>query len=195
MQVTISKAAEMVGVTRATLYRHIDKKGITVLKDSEDNPKIDVSELIRVYGDQVQVNDNTAKNTSPSAGGQGGSGRYEQTALEIEVLRARIESIESAKEQSQKERERERGQLLEQIEALRENLQEAQAQQKRLTVLLTDQRENRGEQGPSAPLDEAGARKMDVLEKTIEQLKRQNIRIYRELQANKKKNFFQRLFG
>ena len=59
MKVNISKAAEMVGVTRATFYRHIEKKGITVGEDADGNPQVDVSELIRVYGDRVKADTNS----------------------------------------------------------------------------------------------------------------------------------------
>ena len=57
MKVTITKAAKLAGVTRGTFYTHIEKKGITVEKDEEGKPRIDVSELIRVYGDNIKIPD------------------------------------------------------------------------------------------------------------------------------------------
>ena len=63
-QVNISQAAEMVGVTRATFYRHIEKKGISVTKDDDGNPLVDVAELTRVYGHRVKPLDN--KNDTPN---------------------------------------------------------------------------------------------------------------------------------
>lgn len=144
MQVSISKAADMVGVTRATFYRHIEKKGISINKDDDGNPRVDVSELIRVYGQKVKMPGDEAEelntadtpeirqpiqnNTPPSIQAQ------------IEVLKERISNLESEKQQLGNERNRERDQLMEQIDTLKIHLTSSQEQQKRLTALLTDQR-------------------------------------------------------
>jgi len=148
MRVSISKAAEMVGVTRATLYRHIDKKGITVQKDEDGNPKIDVSELIRVYGDRVQTPANDTPHTEAfettetplSQPDHAVSLQSEPSSMEIEILRERLRNYETERNRTDAERDRERHQLLEQIQQLRINLEQSQEQQKRLTLLITDQR-------------------------------------------------------
>jgi hypothetical protein len=59
--------------------------------------------------------------------------------VEVKMLRERIAAVTA-------ERDRERGQLVDQIEDLRARLDGAEAERVRLNALLTDQREN-----PKAP--------------------------------------------
>jgi chromosome segregation ATPase len=138
MKVSISKAAGMAGVTRATFYRHIEKKGITVEKDASGNPRIDVSELIRIYGDKVRSPEQVEKEKAEKASSAVSDRKENDTELriEVEVLRERLRNIES-------ERSRERDQLCAQIDSLRKSLERAEEQAGRLTALITDQRNNR----------------------------------------------------
>lgn len=46
----LSQAAKAVGITRRTLYNHVRSGKVTISRDVKNNPSIDVSELIRVYG-------------------------------------------------------------------------------------------------------------------------------------------------
>lgn len=46
----LSQAAQAAGITRRTLYNHIKQGKVTVSRDGKNNPVVDVSELIRVYG-------------------------------------------------------------------------------------------------------------------------------------------------
>jgi hypothetical protein len=55
MKVTKKLAAQMAGVGRTTFYHHIKDKPISVT-----DGKIDVSELIRVYGNENVRNAGTA---------------------------------------------------------------------------------------------------------------------------------------
>ena len=55
MKVSITKAAKMVGVQRSTFYRHVKEKGISLEDTDTKRPKVDVSELVRVYGDQLKT--------------------------------------------------------------------------------------------------------------------------------------------
>ena len=109
MKVSISKAADMVGITRATLYRHIEKKGISVAKDADDNPKIDVAELIRVYGDRVKPDGHSRKEDSDETDDtiQGKQDYTPQgnsnVVVEIEVLRERIDNLQNERQQSREQ--------------------------------------------------------------------------------------------
>ncbi|MGC1068708.1 helix-turn-helix domain-containing protein [Pantoea agglomerans] len=49
-QLNLSQAAEAVGITRRTLYNHIEQGRVTVSRSEKNTRVIDVSELIRVYG-------------------------------------------------------------------------------------------------------------------------------------------------
>jgi len=187
MKVSISKAADMVGVTRATFYRHVDDKGISVERDADgSNPRVDVSELIRVYGDRVRPeghgrkedSDETGDTIQPIQDNTGGRGL--EIAVELEVLRERIDNFQKEREQSKEERDRERQLLTEQIEMLRARLIESEQQQKRLTLLLTSDKETVGKQ------EHEKKQKMDMLEETIQRLEKQNKRIIHELQEQKK---------
>lgn len=195
MKVTISKAAEMAGVTRATLYRHIEKKGITVEKDEDDNPKIDVSELVRVYGDrlrhpeQVEQDKNKPDTSADTPLFKQGEQEARTSAIradtakapqeirvELEILRERLRGMEEDRQQSREERTRERDFLMEQLESLKETLAQSQEQQKRLTALLTHQAEPAAGQGAAAEGD-----KLRELQETIQLLRRQNMSIFKKL--------------
>ncbi len=142
MQVSISKAAEMVNVTRATLYRHIDKKGISVCKDDDGNPKIDISELIRVYGDKVKTldkvnNDNTAVTTdTPIVKQNNTPNKTADNDVEFEVLKERVKHLELNNIKTEEERKREREQFEDRVEQLQDTLSKAQENQSKTTLLL-----------------------------------------------------------
>lgn len=227
MKVSISKAASMVGITRATLYRHIKKKDISVGKDAEGNPKIDVSELIRVYGDQVRVDGkkpatpSSSLSSKPPAALDTASKTVEQAVhstqsqtssqkkstqkqsskqivqSEMEILRERIRFYETERDNWKKERQREREQLLEQVENLRKILSKSQEQQHRLTALLTDQRDTSQKSIYAANTNDQHrqARQIELIQDTMQRLENQNKRIAFELQREKNKKFFKRVFG
>lgn len=46
----LTRAAEAAGITRRTLYNHINQGKVTASRDQKNNPVVEVSELIRVYG-------------------------------------------------------------------------------------------------------------------------------------------------
>lgn len=51
-KVTLTEAAQMVGVSRVTLYKRYINSGIlSVDRDQNGKPKVDTSELLRVFGD------------------------------------------------------------------------------------------------------------------------------------------------
>lgn len=159
MQVSISKAADMVGVTRATFYRHIEKKGISLVKDDDGNPKVDVSELVRVYKHRVRMPEEGNEMDTPDTDKIKQPEHHDTPGtiqVGIEVLRERIRNLEADRQRSEQERNRERDQLFEQIDSLKSHLTSSQEQQKRLTVLLTDQRqiEGRGETEKDQRLDD-----------------------------------------
>lgn len=142
MQVSISKAAEMVSITRATLYRHIDKKGISVDKDDDGNPKIDISELIRVYGDKVKTldtvntNDTDIKTDTPPIKQDNTPNKAAGNNVELEVLKERVKHLELNNSKTDEERKREREQFEERIEQLQDTLSKAQENQSKTTLLL-----------------------------------------------------------
>lgn len=127
--VSISEAARLAGISRQTFYRHIDKKGISVTKDNDDNPVVDTAEILRVYG---ALQDTTPSHETDIQ--QLGTPK-DNSALqgEIDKLREAIDSLNT-------ERDRERAQLTEQIVDLRRRLDDEAEERRKLTKLLTDQR-------------------------------------------------------
>ncbi len=81
-KISISEAARMVGISRSALYRSYIKIGkITVERDIDGKPMIDLSELIRVFGEQiVSTSKNTERNT-------------QKTQLETGIFQAEIERL------------------------------------------------------------------------------------------------------
>jgi hypothetical protein len=52
----LTKSAEMVGISRMTLVRHIEKGKLSSTKDNFGKKGVEVSELIRCYGELKNVN-------------------------------------------------------------------------------------------------------------------------------------------
>jgi len=175
MQVSISEAARMVGIkSRTTMYRHIKRKGISVIKDENNNPAIDVSELARVYGDKLklpekngtrevshQVNTRSAKQPETQIPPESASGVKYETLLE-EKLRSSQKTVELLERQyTQMEEQLSKSQK--QLEKTQDQLDKALEIGAPITKLIEDQREGQG--GKQKETEE----KLRRLEKTTEQ--------------------------
>jgi DNA repair exonuclease SbcCD ATPase subunit len=193
MKYSISKAARIVGVTRKTFYKHIDKKRITVEKDENDNPVIDASELIRVYGDQCDFNEEGTKKEETHA-------EIKEPVIsepvEVAVIKKELELL---KEQQKSEKEN----FEEQIDYLRNKLDEANSEQRKLTALLTDQSSNKesreGEWKKSMKALEQRIANQEKKAKEREdkekRLLKANKNLKRALDAERDKTLFEKLFG
>ncbi len=134
MKVNITKAHELTGKSRTTIYKHIKSGRISATGTKEEGFEIDVAELDRVYGLKKQATDDTSSDVhrvqkSTNSDGQDLSTRVALLTQQVEML--------------SDERRREREQMQEQIDRLQDTLKAAQDQQTRLTALLTDQRQHR----------------------------------------------------
>ena len=167
MKYSISEAARIVGVTRKTLYKHIEKKPISTEKDDNDRPVIDASELMRVYGDQCNFDrakaglaakeEGTAKEMRQESTEYRGL-QYVPKAQEgreatPEVKKAARKYLEGVidghgtelavtlkeLEITQKQLAAERETYEEQIDYLRTKLDESNSETRKLTALITDQ--------------------------------------------------------
>lgn len=172
-KVNISTAAKMVGVDRSTFYRHVAEKGITLEEKNTKRPKVDVSELIRVYGDKVktpdqilqQKNNHEVSPTTPHNTSTEGQ-------IELHTLREKVKYLESL-------RETEKRSLEDQIDLLKNLLESERAEKNKATALLTDQR--------------SGAEKLASLEDTLKTLAENQAKLMND--ASKKKGIFSKLFG
>ena len=126
-RLNLTQAAKAAGVTRRTLYNHINQGKVTASRDEKNNPVIDVSELIRVYGNvnvpvkkipTVSHRKNTQVNVTPD---------------ELETIRAELAELKhsitlmledkTAREGERRRGEAERQQLQAEIRRLGEELQ------------------------------------------------------------------------
>ena len=161
----------MVNIGRTTFYRHITEKPISV----DANGQIDVSELIRVYGNEKVKTPEQLK--QPKNKSSEHDGTQKDTSLEAEITR-----LKSELEKANLERNRERSQLTEQIDNLQSSLKQSMEQNGNLTRLLTDGR---------AQEDKSKSQKQTEQEEKIETI----LKTLQELSEPKPKSFWQKLFG
>lgn len=126
-KVTISEAARLVGVARQNLYKNYINEGkISIERDHLDKPRIDTSELIRVFGEIRMTQENTEKNQAVT---------YEKDNYDNVIhssIQAKDEVIATLRSQLDAAADRER--KAEEREAwLRQHLDDAQRQIKLLT--------------------------------------------------------------
>lgn len=149
MKVSISTAAKMVGIERSTLYRHIEEKSISVEDKDSKRPKIDVSELIRVYGDKVKTLEQLKTEQPEKVSHTTSSDTSIQEKIELETLKERLKNFEQLHSTEKKR-------LEEQIEMLKEVIESERQEKRAATALLTDQRQDKS--------------KIDELEKSIQSI-------------------------
>jgi len=125
-RLNLTQAAKAAGVTRRTLYNHINQGKVTASRDEKNNPVIDVSELIRVYGNvnlpvkkfpTVSQRENIQKNFTPDA--------LETLRAELADLRQAVTMMlddKTAREDERRRGEEERRQLQEEVRRLGEEL-------------------------------------------------------------------------
>lgn len=171
MKVNKKLAAQMVNIGRTTFYRHITEKPISV----DANGQIDVSELIRVYGNENVKTPEQLKQPKNKSGEHDGT--QKDTSLEAEIIR-----LKSELEKANLERGRERSQLTEQIDNLQSSLKQSMEQNGNLTRLLTDGR---------AQEDKSKSQKQTEQEEKIETI----LKTLQVLSEPKPKSFWQKLFG
>lgn len=164
-KLSISKAAKMVGLPRSTFYRHIDEKSISLQDKDTARPTVDVSELIRVYGDKVKTPERMEQEEQRR---KLSFGTQQDTPIEEKIellsLREKVRHLEEL-------RQTEKNAAAEQIDLLKSMLDSEKDERRRATMLLTDQRSEKERQ----------AEKLVAFEK--------------ELSAIKSAGFWTRLFG
>ncbi|MEZ5938369.1 MAG: hypothetical protein R3C52_09120 [Hyphomonadaceae bacterium] len=145
---SLSEAADEIGKSKMTIQRAIKKGRLSADRDEQGSYKIDPAELHRVFPQEERPRHETGKGNKPSQ-----EASHAATALrrEIDIREEKIELIEQ-------ERRRERHQLEGVIDDLRKRLDTESAERKRLTLLITDQREKEArerEQAESLAAEEA----------------------------------------
>ena len=129
MKYTLGTAAKATGKSKSTLSRDIKGGKISATRRDDGSYEIDPAELHRVY----PVVERGTGFWNPTENARAPSSEHPETgslAAELAAVRARLETIEA-------ERERERSQLLGQMEDVRQDRDHWRQQ---ATALLTDQR-------------------------------------------------------
>lgn len=134
-KVSINKAAKIVGLGRSTFYRHIEEKGISIENRDTSRPKVDVSELIRVYGDRVKL----TKKENPKKSLSETQDTLTEEKVELVTLREKIRHLEEL-------RQTEKTAAAEHIDLLKKMLNSEQAERRQASALLTDQRSEKDKQ-------------------------------------------------
>lgn len=132
---SLSAAARIVGITRDTLRSHIKKRPITTVMDANGNRRIEASELIRVYGNDLDFD--AEKQRSSKKKEARGSKKAQTDSAEVAVLKDRLE-------REQKERKAERERRDAQMEELLKALATSQENHNQ-TLLLQDQTKGVGD--------------------------------------------------
>jgi hypothetical protein len=186
---SIAAASRLTGKSRTTIAKHVRSGRLSCVEDASGAKLIDASELVRVYGDDLDFSQPGAEE-APEAGE---GARPPPAGMEAALLEQRLTSEAS-------ERERERQQYRAQIEHLQEALKLAQEGHNRATLLL----ENRGAGGGEwqvaiKQLEEKIANQetqsRQELQRLREAAKRQIDKYKQALEAAQSRSLWQRLFG
>ncbi len=141
MLVSKSKAAELAGVSRRTFYNHISKKGISTTADNDGVEKIDVSELKRIYGQEVILRNLKAQEDAQSNASKSEKNAQQFTQSSVKYEKLLLEEKLNSAEVLIKQLKSERDQLLEDKSRTQQQLEKALEIGTPIGKLLTDQRD------------------------------------------------------
>lgn len=100
--VSISEAARLAGTARSNLYKSYIETGIlSITKDSKGKPKVDTSELLRVFGELKTVQDNSTPQDTQQDGTDKKKQDTRQDAGHQAVIDLLKQQLDEAKEREQ----------------------------------------------------------------------------------------------
>jgi excisionase family DNA binding protein len=137
MSYTLGEAAKAAGFSKPTLSRAIKNGKLTAKRLDDGSYQIHPSELERWKDANGHRNTPVTQIKTPD--------ETPETPSRNSALQAEVEALRQQVETADKERTRERDQLVDQIEDLRTRLTKADAERTRLTLMLTDQRQKPAE--------------------------------------------------
>lgn len=219
MLVTISKASQMAGVSRATIYNDIESGTLSIELGAKGRKMVDVSELTRVY--KTLKNPDDDDNSKTVKTDKKRDSKVPEQSNKVAVLQERLEAqkkhselLEDMLEKEKEERLRERDTSKEFEEYFKTQIENQSESIKNFTRLLEDQRgdtsDTNNDWGKSiksledriANQEKAAQEKADTLDKEKEELKAQlekKEKILKEereaLELEKSKSFLHKLFG
>ncbi len=153
-KLTVESVARYFSVTKPTIRKHIEKGIITANIDEKGKRTIDMSEALRVY----KLNEAGAKQF-PEIAGKSDRDLPENASredlVEVVKLRERVAGFE-----------REREQLVDQVEFLKAAVDDEKEERRKLTMMVTDQREESEKEADRAAMQ---LTRIDEIEKRFEQ--------------------------
>ena len=209
MQVTISQAAKMAGVSRATIYNDIESGTLSVENGPKDRKMVNVSELERVYKTLKNPEPEEDSNTEQSSQNRNIDKRNtDQVAVlqeRLEAQRKQTQLLENMLTREQEERKREREATKEFQEYFKSQIENQAESIKNFTRLLEDQRNQEGNgaggkwEKSLKAMEERITNQEAQARKEIEEIKknsqRQVMQYKTALEVEKNKPLWKRLFG
>lgn len=185
---SLSAAARIVGITRDTLRAHITKRPISTIQDANGNRRIEASELMRVYGNDLDFDAEKKRGSRKKKGIK--NEKTQDDGTETKNLQTRLE-------QEQRERKEERRRHDAQVEELLKALAKSQENHNQ-SLLLQDQSKGVGEwqqelDDLKRQVEEQERSRKEVKEIKNEAKQREE-KLKRALEAERNKSFWQRLF-
>ena len=202
MKYTVIEAAKIAGISRQTIYRHIDKKPISTEKDDEGNIFIDASELLRIYGDKLNFDVTNTKNDNKENNEKLQAVTSSNSTDSIKIIEERLNSASKQIEMLETQMQREREMLEDQIGTLRSALEKSQETQSKTVTLLEDKtskNEKSAEWKSTLEALEERIANQEVGHKEqeleAEKMRKQNKALQKALTEEKSKGFFKKVFG
>ena len=163
-----SEVAQIVGVTRDTIRAHLKKGRVSAVLDVNGNKRLERSELMRVYGDDLDFSRIEKSGKKPTSQHSQGTSTANNS---------KISELEAMLTYEQNERDRERKQHEKEIERLAGALDKSQEGHNRATLLL----ENHSQRGGD------WERAIDALKTETANAQKQAVREIQQLKERMKK--------
>ncbi len=196
-KISVSQAAKLTGKSRETINKATKSGKITFTLNGSNHKEINVAELERVYPfvksmEEVNQKPKAVKPSQPVS--------ETDIQAELAALREKLAGSEKTNELLLSERDRERRQLESEIDNLRSSLEKAQEQHGKALLLITDQSKkseterNNWEEPLAALKDQVANQQQEHLE-LKENAKKRISQLKKELEQERTKSFFAKLFG
>lgn len=203
MKLSMEQAAQVIGKTKKTIYNHKDRNKFSYEQDEEGRAVIDVSELLRVYGNTSEIaqrleelqsgsnenenvitQDYTDKKTTKKS-----SQDLSDYKMQIVRLEAELEKEKAIKNRAEDE-----------VEYFKSALEKSQETAQKVTMLLEDKSNSGGgewEQSLKALEARIANQEKSVKEEKerAEKILRQNRVLKKALDAEKNKSIWKKIFG
>lgn len=202
MRYSVSQAAKIIGTSRQTIYRHIDSKPISVEKDENGNQYIEASELMRVYGSNINFSAVDETEVTPPKPSALHVVTNSESHNDLRVTEERLNSAQKEIDLMQAQSEREREQYDARIEYLEKALDKAQEGYNNVTKLLEDHSATEKRAGDWEKSMKSLEARISNQEKAVKEeqqkaqkILQQNRMLKKALEEERNKSFWQRLFG